>query len=66
MGKDTEIKLIGQPNFGAIFKEILLIDSTTTRLFSDILKGAGRDPKDDDKKKGGLKVHILADAVQSG
>ena len=51
--------------FGLTFKEILLIDSTTIRLFSDILKGVGRNPKHDGKKKGGLKVHMLIDAVQS-
>ena len=47
------------------FKEVLLIDSTTIRLFSDILKGVGQNPKGDGKKKGGLKVHMLIDAVQS-
>lgn len=36
-----------------------MIDSTTIRLFSDILKGVGRNPKGDGKKKGGLKVHML-------
>jgi IS4 transposase len=51
--------------YGLTFKEILLIDSTTIRLFSDILKGVGRNPKHDGKKKGGLKVHMLIDAVQS-
>jgi hypothetical protein len=51
--------------FGLTFKEVLLIDSTTIRLFSDVLKGVGRDPKNDGKKKGGLKVHMLIDAVQS-
>jgi hypothetical protein len=51
--------------YGLTFKEILLIDSTTIRLFSDILKGTGRNPKGDGKKKGGLKVHMLIDAVQS-
>lgn len=51
--------------FGLTFKEVLLIDSTTIRLFSDILKGVGRNPKNDGKKKGGLKVHMLIDAVQS-
>jgi len=34
-------------------------------LFSGILKGVGRNPKGDGKKKGGLKVHLLIDAVQS-
>lgn len=51
--------------FGLTFKEVLLIDSTTIRLFSDILKGVGRNPKGDGRKKGGLKVHMLIDAVQS-
>jgi hypothetical protein len=51
--------------FGLTFKEVLLIDSTTIRLFSDILKGVGRNPKGDGKKKGGLKVHMLIDAVHS-
>jgi len=51
--------------FGLTFKEILLIDSTTIRLFCDVLKGVGRNPKNDGKKKGGLKVHMLIDAVQA-
>jgi hypothetical protein len=51
--------------FGLTFKEVLLIDSTTIKLFSDILKGVGRNLKGDGKKKGGLKVHMLIDAVQS-
>jgi len=51
--------------YGLTFKEVLLIDSTTIRLFSDILKGVGSNPKGDGKKKGGLKVHMLIDAVQS-
>lgn len=42
-----------------------MIDSTTIRLFSDVLKGVGRNPKGDGKKKGELKVHMLIDAVQS-
>ena len=51
--------------YGLTFKELLIIDSKTIRLFSDILKGVGRNPKNDGKKKGGLKVHMLIDAVQS-
>jgi len=51
--------------FGLTFKEVLLIDSTSIRLFSNILKGVGCNPKGDGKKKGGLKVHMLIDAVQS-
>ena len=50
--------------FGLTFKEVLLVDSTTIRLFSDLLKGVGRNPKGDGKKKGGLKVHMLIDAIQ--
>ncbi len=30
-----------------------------------MLKGVGRNPKGDGKKKGGLKVHMLIDVVQS-
>lgn len=51
--------------FGLTFKEVLLIDSTTIGLFSNILKGVGRNPQNDDRKKDGLKVHMLIDAVQS-
>jgi hypothetical protein len=50
---------------GLTIKELYIVDSTTIRLFSDILKGVGRNPKNDGKKKGGLKVHMLIDAVQS-
>jgi hypothetical protein len=39
--------------FGLTFKEVLLIDSTTIRLFSDILKGVGRNPRGTARKKGG-------------
>ena len=42
--------------FGLTFKEVLLIDSTTIRLFSDILKGVGRNPKGDEKGKKQTKV----------
>ena len=50
---------------GLTIKELYIVDSTTIRLFSDILKGVGRNPKNDGKKNGGLKVHMLIDAVQS-
>ena len=39
------------------FDKLFIFDSTTIRLFSDIMKGVGRNPKNDGKKKGGLKVH---------
>lgn len=51
--------------FGLTIKELFIVDSTTIRLFTDILKGVGRNPKNDGKKKGGLKVHMLIDATQS-
>lgn len=44
------------------FAKLFIFDSTTISLFSDILKGVGRNPKDDGKKKGGLKVHMMIDA----
>ena len=43
------------------FEQFYIFDSTTIRLFSEIMKGVGRNPKDDGKKKGGLKVHMLID-----
>ncbi len=43
------------------FEEFYAFDSTTVTLFSDIMKGAGRNPKDDGRKKGGLKVHMPTD-----
>lgn len=45
----------------ASFDKLYAFDSTTISLFSDVLKGVGRDPKGDGKKKGGLKVHMLTD-----
>lgn len=50
---------------GLNIKELYIINSTTIRLFSEILKGVGRNPAGDGQKKGGLKVHMLIDAVQS-
>jgi hypothetical protein len=46
---------------GVSYEEFYAFDSTTITLFSDIMKGVGRNPKDDGKKKGGLKVHMLTD-----
>jgi len=43
------------------FEEFYAFDSTTISLFSNVMKGVGRNPKDDGKKKGGLKVHMLTD-----
>jgi len=46
---------------GISFEDFYAFDSSTITLFSDIMKGVGRNPKDDGKKKGGLKVHMLTD-----
>ena len=40
-----------------------IIDSTTITLFSDILKGAGRNPIAG-KKKGGIKMHTIINAME--
>lgn len=39
-----------------------IIDSTTLRLFSDLLRGVGRNPINGGRKKGGIKVHTMMDA----
>jgi len=49
---------------GLSIKQLYAVDSTTIRLFSDILKGVGRNPKGDGKKKGGVKAHMLIDAKE--
>jgi hypothetical protein len=46
---------------GVSFEDFKAFDSTTITLFSAIMKGVGRNPKGDGKKKGGLKVHMLTD-----
>jgi hypothetical protein len=47
---------------GLSIRNLKIIDSTTIRLFSDILGGVGRNPLDGSRKKGGIKVHALMDA----
>ena len=47
----------GDVKFGSFYA----FDSTTITLFSDVLKGVGRNPKGDGRKKGGLKVHLQTD-----
>jgi hypothetical protein len=47
---------------GLSIRNLKIIDSTTIRLFSEILRGVGRNPKDGSRKKGGFKVHSLMDA----
>jgi len=46
---------------GVNFKQFFAFDSTTIRLFSEVLKGVGRKLKGLGKQKGGLKVHMLTD-----
>jgi hypothetical protein len=44
-------------------KELKIVDSSTISLFSDILKGAGRNPAEG-KKKGGMKMHTMINAQE--
>ncbi|WP_345231335.1 IS4 family transposase [Olivibacter ginsenosidimutans] len=39
-------------------EDLYIVDSTTISLFSDVLRGVGRNPKEG-KKKGGIKVHTM-------
>ena len=47
---------------GLSIRNLRIIDSTTIKLFTDILRGVGRNPLDGSKRKGGIKVHALMDA----
>jgi hypothetical protein len=42
-------------------KDLKIVDSSTIGLFSDVLKGAGRNPLNG-KKKGGIKMHTMINA----
>lgn len=44
-------------------KDLNIIDSSTITLFSDILKGVGRNPLNG-KKKGGIKLHAMINAME--
>lgn len=48
----------------AWLKALHIMDSTTITLFSNILKGAGRNPKHG-KKKGGIKAHTVIKADEN-
>ncbi len=50
---------------GLSIRNLKIIDSTTIRLFSDILSGVGRRPQEGGKRKGGIKVHAMMDAFSS-
>lgn len=47
----------------AIIKHLKIVDSTTISLFSDILKGVGRNPIYG-RKKGGIKMHTMINASE--
>ena len=47
---------------GLSIRNLKIIDSSTISLFSDILRGVGRNTKDGSRKKGGIKVHTMMDA----
>ena len=42
-------------------KDLKIVDSSTISLFSDVLRGAGRNPLEG-KKKGGIKMHTMINA----
>lgn len=50
-------------SLGLPVKHLKIVDSTTISLFSDILKGVGRNPING-KKKGGIKMHTMINALQ--
>jgi hypothetical protein len=47
---------------GLSIRNLKIIDSSTIQLFSEILRGVGRNRKDGGRKKGGIKVHAMMDA----
>lgn len=44
-------------------KHLKIVDSTTISLFSDIIKGVGRNPING-KRKGGIKMHTMINALE--
>jgi len=49
--------------FEPAVKDLKIVDSSTISLFSDILKGVGRNPLSG-KKKGGIKLHAMINAME--
>lgn len=47
---------------GLSIRNLKIIDSTTIRLFCELLRGVGRNRLDGARKKGGIKVHAMMDA----
>ena len=43
--------LLDSQTYGLTIKALFIADSTTINIFNDILKGIGRNPKNDGKKK---------------
>jgi hypothetical protein len=44
---------------GLSIRNLKVIDSSTIQLFSEILRGVGRNRLDGARKKGGFKVHAM-------
>ncbi|WP_348062761.1 transposase [Gelidibacter sp.] len=44
-------------------KDLKIVDSSTIALFSDILRGVGRNPLNG-KKKGGIKMHTMINVIE--
>ena len=47
---------------GLSIRNLKIIDSSTIQLFSEILRGVGRNRLEGARKKGGIKVHAMMDA----
>jgi hypothetical protein len=47
---------------GLSIRNLRIVDSSTIQLFTEILRGVGRNPLEGSKRKGGIKVHALMDA----
>jgi len=47
---------------GLSIRNLRIIDSSTIQLFSEILRGVGRKPLDESRRKGGIKVHAMMNA----
>jgi hypothetical protein len=61
MEKSSKNNLIGQMKKRSPFEQFFAFDSSAITLFSEVMKGVGRNRKEDGRKKGGLKVHMLTD-----
>ena len=57
-------KVLSDSNPRALpIKDLKIVDSSTISLFSDVLKGVGRNPLNG-KKKGGIKMHTMINACE--